>query len=210
MDGFTVTNGNRFLETGRLDTGRINSGESRIDGSSSQIETTGSGSFADTLKEAVMNVNEAQKNSDKAIQALATGKTDNVAEVMIATEKADIALKLMVQVRNKIIDAYQKCDQDLDIEFERISEEFEMENNDRCDVQLQNIEAYQQRKTESLSQRIEKFKIEGKLRMIPAFEGQLRKLEQDCQVNKKRLDKKRNVEFSNPKLAAGLIFVKEG
>ena len=112
--------------------------------------------------------------------------------------------------QQKIIDAYQKCDQDLDIEFERISEEFEMENNDRCDVQLQNIEAYQQRKTESLSQRIEKFKIEGKLRMIPAFEGQLRKLEQDCQVNKKRLDKKRNVEFSNPKLAAGLIFVKEG
>ena len=55
-----------------------------------------------------MNVNEAQKNSDKAIQALATGKTDNVAEVMIATEKADIALKLMVQVRNKIIDAYQE------------------------------------------------------------------------------------------------------
>jgi flagellar hook-basal body complex protein FliE len=108
MDGFTVTNGNRFLETGRLDTGRINSGESKIDSSSSQIETTGSGSFADTLKEAVMNVNEAQKNSDKAIQALATGKTDNVAEVMIATEKADIALKLMVQVRNKIIDAYQE------------------------------------------------------------------------------------------------------
>ena len=112
--------------------------------------------------------------------------------------------------QQKIIDAYQKCDQDLDIEFAQISEEFEMENNERCDVQLQNIEAYQQRKTESLSQIIEKFKIEGKQKMIPAFEGQLRKLEQDCRVTKKRLDKKRNVEFRNPKLAAGLLFITEG
>ncbi len=42
------------------------------------------------------------------MQNLATGKTDNVADVMIAAEKADIALKVMVQVRNKIIDAYQE------------------------------------------------------------------------------------------------------
>jgi hypothetical protein len=46
--------------------------------------------------------------------------------------------------------------------------------------------------------------------MIPAFEGQIKKLEQDCQVNRKRLDNKRNVKFSNPKLAAGLLFVMEG
>ena len=54
------------------------------------------------------SVNELQKSSDKAIQNLATGRTDNIAEVMIASEKADIALRLMVQVRNKIIDAYQE------------------------------------------------------------------------------------------------------
>ncbi|AFY02997.1 hypothetical protein Bdt_3322 [Bdellovibrio bacteriovorus str. Tiberius] len=53
-------------------------------------------------------MNEMQKASDKAMQNLATGKTDNVADVMIAAEKADIALKVMVQVRNKIIDAYQE------------------------------------------------------------------------------------------------------
>lgn len=65
-------------------------------------------SFSDTLSEAIGNVNELQKASDQAIQNLATGKTDNVAEVMVAAEKADIALKVMVQVRNKIIDAYQE------------------------------------------------------------------------------------------------------
>jgi flagellar hook-basal body complex protein FliE len=66
------------------------------------------GSFADTLKSAIDNVNQLQKVSDKSAQDLATGRTDNVADVMIAAEKADIALRVMVQVRNKIIDAYQE------------------------------------------------------------------------------------------------------
>lgn len=108
MEGFTVSNANRFLETGRL------LGDQKTSSSSSSSVQNGSGSvsgtqksFADTLNEAINNVNELQKSSDKAMQNLATGRTDNVAEVMIAAEKADIALKLMVQVRNKIIDAYQ-------------------------------------------------------------------------------------------------------
>jgi len=66
------------------------------------------GSFAETLGTAVQQVNQLQKNADTAIQNLATGKTDNIADVMIQTEQADIAIKLMMQVRNKIIDAYQE------------------------------------------------------------------------------------------------------
>lgn len=105
MEGFTVSNANRFLETGALRDSKSLS----IDGASPAGATTGTGkSFADTLKEAVGNVNELQKSSDIATQNLATGKTDNVAEVMIASEKADIALRVMVQMRNKIIDAYQE------------------------------------------------------------------------------------------------------
>jgi flagellar hook-basal body complex protein FliE len=102
MEGFTVSNANRLLDTGMV----RDSQSLKIDGPSSSAET--GKSFADTLKDAVGNVNELQKNSDKQMQALATGKTDNVADVMIAAEKADIALKVMVQVRNKIIDAYQE------------------------------------------------------------------------------------------------------
>lgn len=102
MDGFTVNRANRFLETGRLQEA----------GSGSQINSSSptdasSKSFADTLNDAIGSVNQLQKASDKGMQDLATGRTDNIAEVMIASEKADIALKLMVQVRNKIIDAYQ-------------------------------------------------------------------------------------------------------
>lgn len=105
MEGFTVSNANRFLDTGITRDSKSLS----IEGPSSSSSTTGTGkSFADTLKDAVGNVNEAQKASDKAMQNLATGKTDNVADVMIAAEKADIAFKVMVQVRNKVIDAYQE------------------------------------------------------------------------------------------------------
>ena len=64
--------------------------------------------FDKTLKDAIDKVNELQIKADKAAQDLATGRTDNIAEVMIAAEKADIALRLMMQVRNKMIDAYQE------------------------------------------------------------------------------------------------------
>lgn len=104
MDGFTVNRANRFLEAGRLH----ESGSQSIESTNKSTDTSSTAkSFADTLNDAIGSVNELQKTSDKAMQDLATGRTDNVAEVMIATEKADIALKLMVQVRNKIIDAYQ-------------------------------------------------------------------------------------------------------
>lgn len=105
MAGFTVTNANKFLDTGAIrDSKSLTVDQPLSPGSVSETQ----GSFADTLKTAINNVNQLQKSSDKAAQDLATGRTDNVADVMIAAEKADIALRVMVQVRNKIIDAYQE------------------------------------------------------------------------------------------------------
>jgi flagellar hook-basal body complex protein FliE len=65
-------------------------------------------SFADSLKKAVHSVDSLQKDADVKMQELTTGKSQNIHETMIAAEKADIALKLMVQVRNKIIEAYNE------------------------------------------------------------------------------------------------------
>ena len=64
--------------------------------------------FADTLKKSIGEVNQLQKTADVKMQQLATGENKNIADVMVATEKADIALKLMVQVRNKVINAYNE------------------------------------------------------------------------------------------------------
>lgn len=106
MSGLTISNANRFVETGSMNDGK----SLRIEGSSSSIGQAGSTSesFADTLKKAVDGVNELQKSSDKAMADLATGRTDNVADVMITAEKADIAMRVMMQVRNKVIDAYSE------------------------------------------------------------------------------------------------------
>lgn len=100
MDGITISGANRFIENA----GISNSNSTSATNVGEKDQT----SFADTLKKAVGDVNELQKESDVKMQELAVGKTDDVAAVMIAAEKADIALRTMVQVRNKIIDAYQE------------------------------------------------------------------------------------------------------
>ncbi|MFN8792190.1 MAG: flagellar hook-basal body complex protein FliE [Bdellovibrionales bacterium] len=110
MDGFTIKNSAGSLDTGLL---RVNqNSQSRLtSGESDSLSGAGAaqgGSFADTLKKAIDEVNTLQQVANKKAEDLSVGKTDNVAEVMIATEKADIALRVMVQVRNKIIDAYNE------------------------------------------------------------------------------------------------------
>ena len=113
MDGFTVSRSNSWLESGGTrDSKSLSINDSSLPSNGGNIGLGGADStqksFSDTLKDAIGSVNQIQKASDRAAENLATGKTDNVADVMIATEKADIALRLMVQVRNKIIDAYQE------------------------------------------------------------------------------------------------------
>jgi flagellar hook-basal body complex protein FliE len=65
-------------------------------------------SFADTLKESIAEINNLQLQADENMADLATGKNANVQETILAVEKADISFKLMMEVRNKIISAYQE------------------------------------------------------------------------------------------------------
>ncbi|MCB0390668.1 MAG: flagellar hook-basal body complex protein FliE [Bdellovibrionales bacterium] len=103
MDGLTVSTSDQMLQTGKT-TSQLRSDKLKAE---SGKQTSGP-SFADTLKKAVEEVNTLQKVADTKMQQLATGESKNIPDVMIAAEKADIALKLMVKVRNKIIDAYQE------------------------------------------------------------------------------------------------------
>ncbi len=109
MDGLTIKSGQSFLDAGGIrDNTRITGNSNQSTNDVNSTGGLGGASFADTLNTAIGQVNSLQKSSDKAAQDLSTGRTDNVADVMIASEKADIALRLMMQVRNKIIDAYQE------------------------------------------------------------------------------------------------------
>lgn len=65
-------------------------------------------SFAEMLKDSVNKVNEMQTQSDTAIGELVAGRSKNIHETMLAIERADTSLKLAMQVRNKVLDAYRE------------------------------------------------------------------------------------------------------
>lgn len=65
-------------------------------------------SFKEFLKESIEKVNELQQNSKKLSEMFALGKVDNLHQVMISVEKASLALQLSIQIRNKLLDAYNE------------------------------------------------------------------------------------------------------
>lgn len=65
-------------------------------------------SFSDTLLKSIQKVNDLQKEADKSIEELATGEKRDIAQTMIAVEKANISFELMTQIRNRIVEAYQE------------------------------------------------------------------------------------------------------
>jgi len=65
-------------------------------------------SFSNTLLESIQKVNDLQKQADKSIEDLATGENRDVAQTMIAVEKANISFQLMTQIRNRIVETYQE------------------------------------------------------------------------------------------------------
>ncbi len=68
----------------------------------------GGPSFGDVLKDSLNTVNDLQHQADRAITDLATGGPTSLHDTMLALEKADLSFRLMMQVRNKIVEAYQE------------------------------------------------------------------------------------------------------
>ena len=102
MDGLTISTAKDLLETGKTFS------ELRAHRVRPEKSDPSAASFGDTLEQAIHKVNDLHQVADKKAQAMATGENTNISEVMLAAEKADIALKLMMSVRNKVIDAYQE------------------------------------------------------------------------------------------------------
>jgi len=65
-------------------------------------------SFQDMLSNSIDGVNRLQQEADLAGRELAIGKVENIHDVMISMEKASVAFRMMVQVRNKMLDAYRE------------------------------------------------------------------------------------------------------
>ena len=64
--------------------------------------------FADMLVRGVGKVNDMQMSSDGQMEQLLTGEDVNQAEVFTSMQKADMSFRLLVQIRNKLMDAYEE------------------------------------------------------------------------------------------------------
>lgn len=103
MDGLTISTSNALLKTGRT-ASQLDAAKMKVDGGHEKEGV----SFSDTLKNAIVDVNKMQQEADVKMQQMAVGENKNIADVMLSVEKAEIAFQLMVQVRNKLMDAYQE------------------------------------------------------------------------------------------------------
>jgi flagellar hook-basal body complex protein FliE len=77
-------------------------------GSTPSGATEGEGNFGSVLKTAINQVEDLHGSAEQQVTDLLKGDRSDVHNVMIAVEKADIAFQLMMQVRNKIVSAYQE------------------------------------------------------------------------------------------------------
>ena len=66
------------------------------------------GNFKSVLLDSIKNVNEMQVDADKAVEALFTGEDVSPAEVLTAVQKADLAFRLTMQMRNKVMEVYRE------------------------------------------------------------------------------------------------------
>lgn len=63
-------------------------------------------SFGDIMQDAIEKINQIQNEADNAVKELASG--GDMTQAIIAMEKADMSFQLMVEVRNKLLNAYEE------------------------------------------------------------------------------------------------------
>jgi flagellar hook-basal body complex protein FliE len=67
-----------------------------------------SGGFLDSLKSAIGKVNDVELQAGQAVDALMTGQTQDIHRTMVALQQADVSFQLMMQIRNKLVTAYEE------------------------------------------------------------------------------------------------------
>jgi len=68
-------------------------------------------SFKDLLLDSLEQVNRLQQEAANGVEKVVTGETDNLAEVFTAVRKADVAFSMLMEMRNKLVEAYREVQQ---------------------------------------------------------------------------------------------------
>src|SRR6476620_9194328 len=77
-------------------------------GGNGPADEIGGKSFKDLLLDSLDQVNKLQQEASAGIEKVATGETGNMAEVFTAVRKADVAFSMLMEMRNKLVDAYRE------------------------------------------------------------------------------------------------------
>jgi flagellar hook-basal body complex protein FliE len=86
-------------------------GPGQLDGAAAPVQqgpAAAADSFGSMLRDAVSQLDSLQKSADANVTRLATGQPVDLHEVMISMEQSNLGLQLAMQVRNKLIEAYQE------------------------------------------------------------------------------------------------------
>lgn len=62
--------------------------------------------FAAMLRDQLAHVSRAQNEADENLKRIMTGESDSVTEALVSARKADVAFSLLMEIRNKLVDAY--------------------------------------------------------------------------------------------------------
>ena len=109
---------------------------------------------------------------------------------------------------DRVLVLHKKCEDALEAAFGNALDEFDIENENRCDIQERSARSFAERKQQELRERLQRFKAAGKTQIIPATEGQLKKVTRELEVKLKSIHEKREgVTFEQTELASGVIFV---
>jgi flagellar hook-basal body complex protein FliE len=73
-----------------------------------ELSPAGTADFGQALQQALTEVNRLQQNAALESKKMVLGQAEDVHQVMIAMEQARLAMQLTVQVRNKLVEAYQE------------------------------------------------------------------------------------------------------
>ncbi|SPP65213.1 flagellar hook-basal body complex protein FliE [Nitrospira lenta] len=71
-------------------------------------DSSASGGFLDSLKNAIGKANDVQLQANQAVDALVTGQSSDLHTTMVALQQADASFQLMMQIRNKLVTAYEE------------------------------------------------------------------------------------------------------
>ncbi|MEP0907513.1 SNF2-related protein [Leptolyngbya subtilissima ST-M1] len=132
--------------------------------------------------------------------------------VMQAVQKGQPQVNVgnLIEDLNQVVINLQACKAALEEAFWREADDFATDNTNRCDVQLQSAESFAARKTQDLEERIERLRTTADpsgLRIIPALEGQLRRVRENFEVQRQLIDQRRSTSFQPNALAQGVIFL---